>query len=127
MKLSAKLPGIVHYPFATRERHADRPRERKRTFELRDAAVEVKRALDLSRQRMIRRIDAEPDLESAVVVDVITRDTVPVRLVADVKDAFALERSEEGADVAVERELLQHEARARNRIAEGDAAIFDVE
>ena len=56
-----------------------------------------------------------------------TGNSVAVRFVAGDKRSFAPERSEQRADVAVEREFLQCQTRARGGIGENDAAVFDAQ
>ena len=124
--LAGELPRVVHHPLAARQRHSDRPRQRQRAIELRDAAVETQRTVDLGGQRTIRGVDAEPELEPAVLVEAIARYPIAVKLVADDKGAVAPERPGERADVAVERELLQHDARAGAGVGERDASVLDL-
>ena len=75
---------------------------------------------------MIRRLDAEPELEAAVLVDAATRYAIAVKFVADDEGALAPERPGEGANVAVERELLQHDAPAGAGVGERDASVLDL-
>ena len=124
---AAGMPWIVHHPLAARQRGTDRPRQRNGAVELRHAAIDGERAVDVRGQRVIGRIDAEPDLEPVVGIAAATRNSVAVRFVAGDEGSFPPERSKQRADVAVERELLQRQARARRRIGENDAAVFDAQ
>jgi hypothetical protein len=56
-----------------------------------------------------------------------TRNSIAIGFVAGDERSFPPERSEQRADVAVEREFLQRQARARRRIGENDAAVFDAQ
>src|SRR6202790_1176692 len=107
--LAGELPGVAHDPHAARQRDSDRARQRKRAVELRHAAIEAERAVELGGQRLICRIDAEPELELAILADAVSRYPKAIRLAAGDKGAFAVERSEERADIAVERNFLQHQ------------------
>ena len=100
--LAGKLPRVAHHPLPARERDPGRPGQRQRPVELRNAAVETERALDLGGERKIGRIDAELHLQAAVLVNVTAGDPVLVRLVADGKGPFAVERPGGRENVAFE-------------------------
>ena len=80
--LAGKLPRIAQHPLAARERRAGRPGQRQRAVELRNAAIEMENTLDFGGQRKIGRIDAEPDLQAAVLIDMTAGDPIAVELVA---------------------------------------------
>ena len=123
---AAGVPRIAHHPLAARQRGADRPRQRNGAVELRHAAIERERAVDVGGQRVIGRIDAEPDLEPARIA-AAAGNSIAVGFVAGDERSFPPERPKQRADVAVERELLQRQARARRGIGENDAAVFDAQ
>ena len=124
---AAGVPRVAHHPLAARQRSADRPRQRNGAVELRRAVIDGERAIDVGGQRIIGRIDAEPDPEPGVGIAAAAGNSIAIRFVADDERSFSPERPKQRADVAVERKLLQRQARARRGIGENDAAVFDAQ
>jgi hypothetical protein len=125
--LARNVPRIAHDPLAARQRGADRPRDTQRALELGNAATDADCAVELGRQRMIGRIDPEPDLDPAVFVEAAAVYPVAVELVAGDEGALPAERPVERPDLAVEPQLLQQDARAGGSMGEDDASVLDVE
>ena len=126
-KLCGGVPGIVHHPLAVGERDADQLRQRQRAVEVRLALLGGEGAVDVGRQRPIGGIDAEPDAQATAGLGMAAGQPITERLVAGDETAIAFEWPAQRAHVAVERDIVQQQPRARRRVGENELAVLDIE
>ena len=108
-------------------RAADRTRQIQRALEARDAALDPDRSVGLGQQGTVDRIDAEPHAHGAVIAGAAGGDAIGIMLAGQHEGAFALDRSGERPQLALEFQLLEHQTGAARRVGEDGAAVHDVE
>src|SRR5205814_4055308 len=104
-----------------------RSRERERSLEAWDAVVDPDRAVGIGRERLLDRIDIEPQPHRAVIAGATGRNAIGILLAAQQERALALEGTSERAQFTLELELFQHRVGVAGGVPEQCAAIDDVE
>ena len=98
-----------------------------RRLEMRNAALDPDRAVEIGQARLVDGIDREVQLDRAVRPRAARRNPIRITLPGDRERAVALGGADQGAHVAAEAQLFEGDLRAACRIRKSDMTVFDGE
>src|SRR5262249_14815364 len=101
-------PEVARYAMSAAKDQTCRAREGHRAIKARHATLEPQHAVGFRRQLAVGRVEIELDLE-AVIAGAAHRDAVAIMVGPDQEAAFALERTDQRAEVAIEPQGIEDE------------------
>src|ERR1041385_6149454 len=99
-------------------------RNRQRALEARRIIVKFLRTVRLDRERTVRRVEPEADLD-AVLADLARRKAIAVSFARRREPALAFRRAEQRAQFAAKPETLERKTCAAHAVVQRDTRILD--
>ena len=98
-----------------------------RRLEMRNAALDPDRAVEIGQARLVDGIDQQVQLDRAVRPGAARRNPIRITLPGDRERAVALGGADQGAHVAAKAQLFEGDLRAACGIRKSDMTVFDGE